>query len=54
MRRRSVLAAAAAVPGLRAVRAGAKGSELIPVLGATGKVQLAFGALLTLGLALWR
>ena len=50
----AVLAAAAAVPGLRAVRAGAKGPGLIPVLGATGKVQLAFGALLTLGLALWR
>ncbi len=50
----AVLAVAAAIPGLRAVRAGAKGPGLIPVLGATGKVQLAFGALLTLGLALWR
>ena len=31
---------------------GAKGAELIPVLAATGKVQLAFGALLAAGLAI--
>lgn len=31
---------------------GARGPDLIPVLAATGKLQLAFGALLTLGLAL--
>jgi len=31
---------------------GARGPQLIPVLGATGKLQLAFGALLTLGLVL--
>jgi 1,4-dihydroxy-2-naphthoate octaprenyltransferase len=31
---------------------GASGRSLIPVLGATGKLQLAFGALLTLGLVL--
>jgi 1,4-dihydroxy-2-naphthoate octaprenyltransferase len=43
---------AVGLPALRAVRAGAKGRDLIPVLGATGKVQLAFGALLTLGLVL--
>ncbi len=42
----------AGVPALRAVRGGARGPGLIPVLGATGKVQLAFGALLTLGLVL--
>ena len=50
------IAAAAAigagVPALRAVHGGAKGAGLIPVLGATGKVQLAFGALLTVGLVL--
>jgi 1,4-dihydroxy-2-naphthoate octaprenyltransferase len=40
------------LPGLRAVRHGAKARDLIPVLGATGKVQMAFGALLTVGLAL--
>ena len=45
-------AVAAGVPALRAVRDGARGPGLIPVLGATGKVQLAFGALLTLGLVL--
>jgi 1,4-dihydroxy-2-naphthoate octaprenyltransferase len=48
----AVLAVAVGLPGLRAVRAGARGPGLIPVLGATGKVQLVFGALLTLGLAL--
>ena len=34
------------------VLSGAQGRDLIAVLGATGRVQLAFGALLTLGLAL--
>ena len=48
----AVVAAAAALPAVKAVRCGAKGLGLIPVLGATGKVQLAFGALLTLGLVL--
>jgi 1,4-dihydroxy-2-naphthoate polyprenyltransferase len=33
-----------------AVLGGARGPELIPVLGATGLLQLAFGALLALGL----
>ena len=45
-----------AVPlGLRPiamVRAGATGRELIGVLGATGQLQLGFGALFTVGLAL--
>jgi len=45
-----------AVPlGLRPVsmvRAGATGRELIGVLGATGQLQLGFGALFTIGLAL--
>ena len=35
-----------------AVLGGARGSELIGVLGATGRVQLAFGALFTVGLSL--
>ncbi len=48
----AVVAVAASLPALRAVRSGAQGPGLIPVLGATGKVQLAFGALLTLGLVL--
>jgi 1,4-dihydroxy-2-naphthoate octaprenyltransferase len=34
------------------VLGGATGPALIPVLGATGRVQLVFGALLALGLAL--
>jgi hypothetical protein len=34
------------------VRAGATGRELIGVLGATGQLQLGFGALFTIGLAL--
>ncbi len=33
------------------VLGGARGKDLIPVLGATGRVQLAFGLLLALGLA---
>jgi 1,4-dihydroxy-2-naphthoate octaprenyltransferase len=41
-----------AFPALKAVRAGALGRELIPVLGATGKAQLAIGLLLAVGLAL--
>lgn len=48
----AVVAVVASAPALRAVLAEAKGRDLIPVLGATGKVQLAFGALLTLGLVL--
>jgi 1,4-dihydroxy-2-naphthoate octaprenyltransferase len=41
-----------AVAPARAVLGGASGRELIVVLGATGKVQLAVGALTTLGMAL--
>ncbi|HCU96605.1 MAG TPA: 1,4-dihydroxy-2-naphthoate polyprenyltransferase [Actinobacteria bacterium] len=37
---------------LRAVRAGAAGPALIGALGQTGRLQLAFGALLTVGLAI--
>ena len=36
-----------------AVLSGARGAGLIPVLVATGRVQLAFGALFAAGLALW-
>jgi 1,4-dihydroxy-2-naphthoate octaprenyltransferase len=49
------LVALAAVPlavlPVRAVRQGAAGRALISALGQTGRLQLAFGALLTLGLA---
>jgi 1,4-dihydroxy-2-naphthoate polyprenyltransferase len=40
-----------AVAPVRAVRAGADGPALIAALGQTGRLQLAFGLLLTLGLA---
>jgi len=41
-----------ALPPVRAVRTGAYGPGLIGALGQTGRLQLAFGALLTLGLAI--
>ncbi len=41
-----------AVPPVAAVRGGAVGPALIPVLGATGRTQLVTGLLLALGLAL--
>jgi 1,4-dihydroxy-2-naphthoate octaprenyltransferase len=40
------------VPAVRAVRSGARGAGLIPVLGATGKVQLVTGLLAAAGIAL--
>ncbi|HUY50490.1 MAG TPA: 1,4-dihydroxy-2-naphthoate polyprenyltransferase [Streptosporangiaceae bacterium] len=40
-----------ALAPVRAVRAGAAGPALIGALGRTGRLQLAFGALLTIGLA---
>ena len=39
-----------ALPPVRRVRAGAAGRDLIPVLGETGRTQLAFGLLLAVGL----
>jgi 1,4-dihydroxy-2-naphthoate octaprenyltransferase len=41
-----------AVPPIQQVRRGAVGAALIPVLGATGKAQLAYGLLLSLGFVL--
>ncbi len=41
-----------AVSPIRSVIKGASGQELIPVLGATGKLQMAYGASLCIGLAL--
>ena len=41
-----------AVMPIRLVRAGASGPRLITALGQTGRLQLAFGALLTVGLAI--
>jgi 1,4-dihydroxy-2-naphthoate octaprenyltransferase len=46
-----VLMVALAVAPMRSVLGGASGRDLISVLGATGKVQLAYGLLLTVGLA---
>lgn len=37
-----------------AIRAGATGPDLVPVLAATGRLQLAYGVLVALGLALTR
>jgi 1,4-dihydroxy-2-naphthoate polyprenyltransferase len=47
-----LLAAPAAVPPLRAVRSGAVGAALLPVLRDTGRLELVYGLLLAAGLAL--
>jgi 1,4-dihydroxy-2-naphthoate polyprenyltransferase len=46
----ALLAAPLAVVPARAVLSGARGPALIPVLGGTGRLQLAVGALATIGL----
>ena len=48
----TLLAVVPALPPLRRVLGGAEGRDLIAALGATGMLQLAFGALLALGIAL--
>jgi 1,4-dihydroxy-2-naphthoate polyprenyltransferase len=48
----SVLAGPLAVTPVKAVRGGATGRDLIPVLGATGKLQIAFGLAASVGLLL--
>ncbi len=47
-----VLGIVVAVPAAKAIRNGAKGRELIPILGITGKVQLVTGLLAALGMVL--
>ncbi len=47
-----LLACPLAVAPVRAVRSGALGRDLIPVLGATGKLQLGVGVLTTIGILL--
>jgi 1,4-dihydroxy-2-naphthoate octaprenyltransferase len=47
----ALLSGVAAIPPLRAVRRGATGRDLLPVLRDTGRLELAYGVLL--GLALW-
>jgi 1,4-dihydroxy-2-naphthoate polyprenyltransferase len=46
------LALGLAVAPIRTVLGGATGRNLIPVLGGTGVVQLAYGLLLTVGLVI--
>ncbi|MDP9433606.1 MAG: 1,4-dihydroxy-2-naphthoate polyprenyltransferase [Actinomycetota bacterium] len=48
----ALLAAPLAAGPVRGVRRGASGLELLPVLAATGRLQLAYGLLLAVGLAL--
>ncbi len=50
----AIPALAVAAPAVRAVRKGARGRDLVPVLVRTGRVQLAYGLVLALGLALPR
>ena len=47
-----LIAIPAAIPPIGTVRGGAKGPALIAVLGETGRLQLAFGLLTTVGLSL--
>ena len=47
-----LLALPLAAPVLQVVQSGAAGRDLVPVLGATGRLSLVTGALLALGLAL--
>ena len=46
----AIVGIALAWPAVRAVRSGARGRELVPVLVRTGQVQLAYGLLLAAGL----
>ena len=46
----ALLAAPLALPLITTVRSGATGRELLPVLGGTGRLQLAVGLLLTIGI----
>ncbi|HEX2314196.1 MAG TPA: 1,4-dihydroxy-2-naphthoate polyprenyltransferase [Thermomonospora sp.] len=48
----TLLAAPLSLPPTQKVMNGAKGPELIPVLGETGRLQLVYGVLLAVGLAL--
>jgi 1,4-dihydroxy-2-naphthoate polyprenyltransferase len=50
----SILAMVVAVPAARAVRQGARARDLIPVLVRTGRVQLVYGLLLAVGIAVGR
>jgi len=47
-----LLGVVATTPAVKAVRAGAKGRDLIPVLGAVGRAQLVFGVTYAAGIAI--
>jgi 1,4-dihydroxy-2-naphthoate polyprenyltransferase len=47
----ALLSVVLAVAPMRTIRSGARGPALIPVLGGTARLQLAYGALATIGLA---
>jgi 1,4-dihydroxy-2-naphthoate octaprenyltransferase len=47
----ALLSVVLAVAPVRTIRSGARGPALIPVLGGTARLQLAYGALATIGLA---
>jgi 1,4-dihydroxy-2-naphthoate polyprenyltransferase len=48
----SIVALPVSLAPILTVMRGAKGKDLIPVLGGTGKLQLAFGLLLTIGIVI--
>ena len=48
----AVLSVLLAVKPIRLVARGATGQDLVAVLGATGKLQMLFGVLLSVGLAI--
>ncbi|TNY34626.1 1,4-dihydroxy-2-naphthoate polyprenyltransferase [Thermomonospora catenispora] len=48
----TMAAAPLSLPPVQKVMQGAKGAELIPVLGETGRLQIVYGTLLAVGLAL--
>jgi 1,4-dihydroxy-2-naphthoate octaprenyltransferase len=48
----ALAAVAVGIVPIRTIRSGAAGRALVPVLGGTGRLQLAYGALATIGLIL--
>ena len=48
----SIVALPVSLAPILTVMRGARGKDLIPVLGGTGKLQLAFGLLLTIGIVI--
>ena len=50
----TAIAVPLALPPVQKIRAGAHGPDLITVLAATGRLQMAYGVLIALGLVLSR